>query len=287
MKEVNALFSKGNVLKVIVDCLNLSVSRINLIFDEKGIAIREGDDGETILTDVWLPRDNLKEYVCTRKRILNVCAKQFCKQLRNVKKKDYVTLFIDPENYASDQLGILIQPEENKMDSYRSELNFIIFTEDIEYNMMEVPSSEDYNYPVNIEACEFQKIKKMISGSRRIQIDMHASSYISFNPSDSELLKSKIFFGKPPAQKPDYSSEFNSSNINQIIKFPGMCSNMQFYSPKDTSLPLKIKVEAVQNNCIMGTVIVYIKNCMNIISTHNIEEVDSDVKFRREKKNKK
>jgi hypothetical protein len=287
MKEINALFSKGNILKVILESLNLSVTRINLVIDEKGIMIREGDDGGTIMTDVWFPRENLKEYVCTKKRILNVCVKQFFKQLRNVKKKDYVTLFIDPENYASDQLAILIQPEENKTDSYRSELNFITFTEDIEYNLMDIPSSDDYNYPVTIEACEFQKIKKMISSSRRMQIDMNKSSYISFQPSDSELLKSKIFFGKPPEGKCEYSTEFNSSNVNMIIKFPGMCSTMQFYSPKDTSLPIKIKVEAVQNNCIMGTVIVYINSCMNIISTHNIEEVDSGVKFRREKKNKK
>lgn len=285
MKEFNALFTKGNILKVIFESLNLSVTRVNLIVDEKGIAIREGDDGQTILTDVWFPRENLKEYMCKRKRILNVCVKQFFKQLRNVKKKDNVTLFIDDEQ--SDQLAILIQPEENKNDSYRSEKNLITFTEDIEYNIIEVPSLEDYHYPVNIEACEFQKIKKMISSSRRMNIELHNSSYISFQPSDSELLKSTIYFGKPPEIKSDYVAEFNSSNINMIIKFPGMCSTMQFYAPKDTSLPIKVKVEAVQNNCIMGTVIVYIKDCKNIMSTHNIEEVNTGVKFRREKKNKK
>jgi hypothetical protein len=285
MKEFNALFTKGNILKVIFESLNLSVTRVNLIVDEKGIAIREGDDGQTILTDVWFPRENLKEYMCKRRRILNVCVKQFFKQLRNVKKKDNVTLFIDDEQ--SDQLAILIQPEENKNDSYRSEKNLITFTEDIEYNIIEVPSLEDYHYPVNIEACEFQKIKKMISSSRRMNIELHNSSYISFQPSDSELLKSTIYFGKPPEIKSDYVAEFNSSNINMIIKFPGMCSTMQFYAPKDTSLPIKVKVEAVQNNCIMGTVIVYIKDCKNIMSTHNIEEVNTGVKFRREKKNKK
>lgn len=285
MKEFNALFTKGNILKVIFESLNLSVTRVNLIVDEKGIAIREGDDGQTILTDVWFPRENLKEYMCKRRRILNVCVKQFFKQLRNVKKKDNVTLFIDDDQ--PDQLAILIQPEENKNDSYRSEKNLITFTEDIEYNIIEVPSLDDYHYPVNIEACEFQKIKKMISSSRRMNIELHNSSYISFQPSDSELLKSTIYFGKPPDIKSDYVAEFNSSNINMIIKFPGMCSTMQFYAPKDTSLPIKVKVEAVQNNCIMGTVIVYIKDCKNIMSTHNIEEVNTGVKFRREKKNKK
>lgn len=278
--EFNALFTKGNVLKITFECLNLIISRANIVIDDSGIAIRETDDGSTILADIKFPRENLKEFVCSKPRVINVCVKQFYTQLRNVKKKDSITLFIEKD---SDELGILIQPEDNKNRSFRSEKNFITFTDNLENNPIDIPELSDYNYPINIESSEFQKIKKMISSSRQIQIQMNDSSFISFQSSGSELLKSTIFFGNQP-EKAQYCADFNSSNINMIIKFPGMCSNMQFYSPKDVSLPLKIKIDAVQNNCIMGIINIYIKDCNNILSSRNIDEVEPGVKLRREKK---
>jgi hypothetical protein len=280
--EFKALFTKGNVLKITLECLLLMMSRANIVVDDTGIMVREIDDGQTILADIKFQRENLKDYVCAKKRILNVCLKQFCKQLRNVKKKDSVTLFIEP---GSDELGILIQPEDNKNESFRSEKNFITFTENTDYSIIDIPEIEDYHYPVNIEASEFQKIKKMISSSRRIHIEVHNSSFISFTPCDAELLKSTIYFGPQP-EKVEYSADFNSMNVNVLIKFPGMCSNMQFYSPKDNTLPLKVKIDAVQNNCIMGAIYVYIKDCNNIMSSRNVDEIDTGVKLRREKKKK-
>ena len=289
MTSFNAFFAKGNVLKVLMESLQLAVTRVHLSLTEKGIYIRDYDAGHTILYDIEFQRENLKDYICERERVISVCVKQFYKQLKNVKKKDSITLFIPAE--GDDQLGILIQPEDNKNESGRSEKNFVLFNDELDYTPIDIPANDEYEYPMVIEASEFQKIKKMIGSSRKICIQIQRSNYISFQAGDSELLKSTIFFGK--LMSPDgtvaattttgtgttppltgiYDEPFNSSNINMLIKFPGMCSTMQFYAPREKGLPLRLKINAGQNNTLIGTVQIFIKDTNTIALEHSMEDL--------------
>jgi hypothetical protein len=235
-----------------------------------GVHIVNKDQNDTILFECHFPRENFKSYVYTKDFNINVRVEHISKQLKNVKKKDIVTLFIE-DGVNSKFLGISIKPD-SKSSADRHEINYVSSYNDDDYIQIEVPEKECYNFPVTIDSSEFQKIKKLTTSVKKIEVAVQNNSVIFKGGGDGlNSIPSTMKFGDISNDKglPVYSQMFNGANFDMIIKLPGLCSQIKFYAPKqefEELYPLKIKMNASQNESLFGEIYVYIKN------SHVIEE---------------
>jgi len=71
----------------------------------------------------------------------------------------------------------------------------------------------------------------------------------------------------------DYVAEFQSSMFNQLVKLPGLCTQMQFYAPKNGKVlpryPLKIKASAGT----LGTISIFIKDSEQVAYEESMRPV--------------
>jgi len=261
---------KGFVAKVLIDVLSAPLARGRLIITSSGITIREIDPDNTVLFDVSIPRGNLQDYRLTEPIKLSVNLKHTQKILKNVKKKDSVTLFIKK---GSDKLGVIILPEGSKK-SQRFETDYVVFKQEPEYVMDSLPDIS-YNYPVVVEASDFQKTKRLLSNGKTLTIKVVGDKYIIFKSDSCGLLGSTLGYGdKEWVTEEDqvYKEDFKSLTIGYLIKVPGFCGQMQFSSPKETAHPIKITVEMSQSNVVIGKMEIYIKHVRQIDYEQTLKE---------------
>src|SRR5208282_3028966 len=93
-KIFHAEISKGFIIKVLIDTLVAgTLQRGCFKIDQDGIKLRQSDQGNTILYDVDLSRKNLKNYICNRPQTISVNLKHMQGLLKNVKKKDSLSVY--------------------------------------------------------------------------------------------------------------------------------------------------------------------------------------------------
>lgn len=73
-----------------------------------------------------------------------------------------------------------------------------------------------------------------------------------------------------------YSSTFSASILSLLVKLPGLCSQMQFYAPRVPHYPLKIKLNAVQSNYMLGVVQIFIKDMEQINYEESLKHESTD-----------
>src|SRR5207253_3170831 len=107
---------KGYVIKVMVEVFySSSTPRLQFVISDEGILIRQTDDGDTLLFNIELPRDNFLDYVYklkNKQKIISVNLIHLHDLIKNNKKKDSLTLFIEDD--STQQIGIIIKPDQNK-----------------------------------------------------------------------------------------------------------------------------------------------------------------------------
>lgn len=269
----HAKIAKGYVMKVLVDVLSGPLARATFIVTNTGIIIREMDSASTVLFDVSIPRGNLQEYRCRRDINFSVNLKHTQKILKNVKKKDSVTFFIK-ENSGTEKLGVTILPEGFKK-SQRYETNFVVFKEEVMDKIVNVPDMV-YHDPVVMESSDFQKIKRLISNSKTLNIKMIQDKFLRFKCDSQDILGHKLCYGnKDDVEEGEditYAEEFRSLSISYLVKVPGFSSQMQFSAPTNPSFPLKVTVNMTQTACTIGTIVIYMKHVKQIDFEHSMSE---------------
>jgi hypothetical protein len=286
--------SKGFIIKVLVDALVAgSLQRGCFRLDQDGIKLRQSDQGSTILYDVDLMRKNMKNYVCTKPQTISVNLKHMQGLLKNVKKKDSLTMYI--ESAAPGTLIICIKQER---ENNRVENNKIAYQEERSYALTDLPDG-GYAYPMVITSTDFQKIKRLTSIAKTITITMQSNRYLSFNSDAGIVFDSELAFGEKvePESTQDgaeessdseisnynedeiqwltdgedsddevqenlntFTSNYYSSILNKLVKLPGLCSQMQIYAPQVPRYPLMIEASAGQSGYTLGTIKVFIKD---------------------------
>lgn len=198
--------SKGYIIKVIVDSLTGPLQRGYFIIDNNGIRLRQQDTGNTVLYDIDLPRKNLKGYVCKKPLVISVNLKHLQGQLKNVKKKDALILFINSSNGAQSigKFSVSIRPDGSKKGT-RTETNSIVYQEETNYVLEPLPPG-GYSYPMVIDATDFQKIKRLTQIGKTINVIMQGDNYLSFKCDQGVVLDSELEFG-----------EFQSRDTNKDI----------------------------------------------------------------------
>jgi len=304
---------KGYVIKVIIETLcSGGIGRGIFVITKDGIRLRQSDQGSTILYDVNLPRENFRSYKSTSPLTISVNLKHMKELLKNIKKKDSLSMHIDSTQKG--KFFITIRPE-GVRENTRFETNSIAYIDEKSYTLVDLP--EAYNYPMVINAPDFQKIKRLTSIDKQILITIQGSNYLSFKCDAGVVMDAELGFGnlmevdtsedgakgkcdecdkirskcwctcedcgeykwtecwcECPGGCGKYRSECNggcnetaifkasyySAILNKLVKLPGLCAQMQFYSPTIEGYPLKIEVNAGQSGYTLGKVQVYVKD---------------------------
>lgn len=280
--------SKGFIIKTMIEVLCSPLIRGVFQLTRKGIVLTQNNESNTILFNITLPRDNFKRYVCNEEKIINVNLSHMKNQLKNVKKKDSLVLSIRADNPG--YLFMTIKPEVPKQQ-LRTETVHIVYKEEIDHEPVQAPD-EGYNYPIVIQASDFQKIKRQITmGAKSINVVTQGTNYISFSCSadiygtdlevgewiDTDKYESSRDESQTKSNEGNdneidleysedgeiytvYESSFPSSMFNMLLKLPGLCTQMKFYAPSIPNYPLKMSIEAAQQSCTLGHIDVFIKN---------------------------
>lgn len=283
---------KGHIPKTTFDAL-ASLSTVTLRINPEGLFIRDSDNTEDVrfahvLWDIAWPRKNFDsfKYRLKTETCVVLKSKHLQKMLKNVRKKDSLTFFITKE--TNDLLGITIKPTGNQTSNAaaRSETVYLSIKHVIAPDVIlpEQYQDEDgnvknaYGNPMIIGAADFQKIKKMSSVVRTIEVTIQKSNYISFVAGDEKIMKSDLEFGK--LKTADFSEEDNSESDNEtnendgeipaiykkmftmslfngLTKLPSLTTRMEFYAPEIENFPLKI---SMRDSAGLGEITVFIKD---------------------------
>ena len=112
--------------------------------------------------------------------------------LKNVKKKDSISIFID-ENRKG-KFFIMIRPEGAKQGT-RFETNSIVYKEEPDYKL-DSPPDGGYKYPMVIDAVDFQKTKRLTTMGKIINVTMQRNNYLSFRCDTAVVYDSELGFGE-------------------------------------------------------------------------------------------
>lgn len=288
-----AIAAKGHHIKVAIDTLAGPIKRGKLCLTEKGIYLREADETMTMLFDIFMPRESFRKYECKFPQAISINIKHFQKQLKNIRKKDSISLFVNrTDEDRKDMLGITIRPEgttDNK-PNLRFETNYLKFKTEDNLDLIEIPDPLQYHYPMVIDSSGFQKIKRITTDNKIVKsmtIRMHKNKYLSFISDGVGVYTSELGFGgldDDDDEDENYIAQFYVSKINMLIKLPALNPQMQFFAPKDSSYPLKINTYIGSN----GTFQAFIKDIARIKFEEGpesvVEEPEEPVKVKKTKK---
>lgn len=269
---------KGYFFKVMIDVLSSSLKRFTLGFTKEGIVICQANDEQTMLFKCIMERSKFMKYMIKpgdELLLLSVNAGHIRKQLRTIKKKDKITIFVPQASELS--IFVTITPDTSDK-GVRSETISVVAQKEQKLISSNPPPASKYYHPLVIESGGFQRIKKQISYTKNIIIEMNtdgvdSTNYLSFYCDGGSVYTSKISFGEEPATK-SYTGAFNYENINALIKLPGLNKQMQFYSPKSATDPLKIHVDAEN----IGNFEVFITRIAS--SDEDADEVEEEIPVR-------
>jgi hypothetical protein len=237
-----AEFFKGYNLKVLIDVLAGYISRGFITFTKNGISMRETNETKTVLFDLTLPKKYFSTYLCRFKGPyeISVHYKYWQKLIKSVKKKDSLALSILAEPESTDNniihrlyTSIWSQKSGLEKSSSRKETNHITFSTDIQHSKIGLP--EGYELGKTIPASEFQKIKKMTSVSKKLQIVVQRDKFLSFSCDGGNVMGSTISFGEL-VESFDSDAEDNSDDDDVDIDIGDKKDNKNNTKKKNVNL---------------------------------------------------
>lgn len=275
---------KGYTFKVTIDSLSIAMQRAVFNITKDGFYCRAADEPEQILYDIDFPRENFIPFICTKHISFSINLKHLQKMVRNVKKKDSIIIFINKNE--PDRLYISIKPSSiSSGHNFRIETLYVTIlprteNDDLMLALPEMYIDDEgneinvYGYPKTIVASEFQKMKKMTALERYVKIRIQGENYISFCSDNGKLYGSHLEFGEiittdggSEKGKDDeseilnlYEADFHMNIFGLLMKLPGLCKLMNFYSPRIPRYPLKIQMNAEN----LGKITIYIKDALQI-----------------------
>lgn len=259
---------QGHVIKTLVDVFANCLKQSTFIISQKdGIQLVDNTEDETLLFNLQLKSKNFKSpFIAPKKKLkINLNFKHFQKLTKNVKKKESIILFITKDE--PHKFNIQIYPANNtkKTMSNRVELNAITIQKrkNKEEDEVGIPYG-GYTKSFNIDTSDFQKIKKMTSTGKVINIKMQSGNYLQAK-CDGDIYSTSQTFGElvdgfesdnDEEEEVEYSEEeeptcyengiyeemFYSQIFNQLSKISGLSNQVKFYSPKYVHFPLKIEL---------------------------------------------
>lgn len=252
------------VIKIIGELLSNTLSFSQFLISDKGIFLLQSDDHRKLLIDVSLYKETFMMYKCTKPINFLINSVKFYKLLKNIKKKDSITITIT-ETLADESLalGICVEQSDNN--------NKLTTNIRISYYQPEViDAPKGYENPVIMSGKEFQSIKNLHHSSETMHITSKGE-YIKFSVFDDDRHDRKLEVGNETGdENNDFESHtrsFKTSYMTSLCKCAGQSGNIQVFLNEE--LPLKIKLKAGN----LGDISVYIKSFEMIAEEEDDEYV--------------
>lgn len=275
-KDFFAETPKGFLIKGLVDVLTPPLTRVSFKIDKEGIHVRQKDKANMILFDVDLKRGNFRLYRCNKPVKISVNLKQVQKRLKNIKKKESISIYIDPAKKGI--LTFIVRPEGARKTARFERIN-VTFEEE-NFDDIDLPPLDGYQYPMVIDAPDFQRIKKLTTENKMITTTMQKNNYLCFGggKADSDDIVFGELLNEPEEYEEDdkkddakdgvykgiYTAQFYSSILSYLIKFPCLCTQMQIFAPSIDHYPIRIAINLTQGNITLGTAQAFVKDVQQI-----------------------
>jgi proliferating cell nuclear antigen PCNA len=239
------------VIKILGELLANTIRFSPIKINEKGITLTQADANTEILVDIMLQKENFSSFKCTKPLSFMVNSGHFHKMLRNIKKKDTITMYITEDDPS--KLGICIE----KTD----ENNKTTTTIRISNNRPEQFNLPDgYDNPIIMSVKEFQQIKALHNISRTVTVSSRPG-YIRFFCDGGELWTRDVVHNDNTDEDTENKDQliiqnFHTHYLTGLTKCAGagQSSNVQVFV--NSNLPLKIKMRAGN----LGDLTIFIKS---------------------------
>ena len=239
------------VIKILGELLCNTLDFSQFTVNERGIFLLQSDTYRNRLVDISLYRENFTVYKCTREINFLINSNKFYKLLKNIKKKDSITISINEQNEDDPMiLGICVEQSDNN-----NKLITNIRISPYQPAIIEAPTG--YSNPNIMSGKEFQSIKNLHHTSDTMTVATKGE-HIRFIVSNDDRHDRKLEIGNENDEEnkscPLYSKTFKTEYITSLCKCAGQSGNIQVFLTED--LPLKIKLKAGD----LGDISVFIKS---------------------------
>lgn len=304
--------SKGNIIKTIQDIISTMKCRGCLPLSPAGIFIKQMNNSESVWMGINLYRENFSEYKCTRNFLISINFSHAQQLLKNVKKKDSMEIIIERgTEYIIFKVKSTTEDGQPQIATHR----FKFKVEENDPCDIDLPTDDDYNYPITVGSKRFGSgIKKLLTSSKTICVTIQKCNYLSFGVDASGAYGSDLDFGElqtddedsdedtlifdpddlgemtieefheyfPPSINSVYRASFYTRLFQDIIKVPGLCSQLAFYAPRTEESPMMIKLAICQGAVTLGDMKILIKDVDRLLveeqERKNMEEKTLTVK---------
>jgi proliferating cell nuclear antigen PCNA len=258
------------VIKLLGELLQNNIKTACFELDQKGIKLRMMDSHRHILIDLDLISDKFAIYKFKSERTyLGINLTHFHKMLKNIKKKDSITLFIDDDSPTD--LGITVFPKENTRVTTST-----IKIQGIQNVYTDIPTG--YGKPVIVHSSEFQKTAKDLNNIGNVIKIISKGFHIKFLSDAGSVYSRVIILGEDDENddnddmnNEEYKQEFDTEKLIRITKISGLNNTMQIYPKK--GLPLLFRSDVGS----LGTISIYVKSKEQIEKDDLvIDETESD-----------
>ncbi len=241
----------GFSMKLIGEIISSTLKFLPVRINEKGIIIQGMDRQSEVCLDIELQKENFTVFKCPTPISFMLNPIHFYRLLKNIKKKNSVTLFINDQRPM--QLGICVQESEENSDKVTTYINIVY----IQPETIEIPTG--YGDPISSSSKRFQKLKMLHGMGNEMKITLVGKSTIKCFVNGKNLYSREIPLGEDSDSEDEEEQQlitqtYSTNHITQLTKCSGQNSIVQIYFSEE--LPLKIKMN-IGN---LGILSVYIKS---------------------------
>lgn len=274
-KEKFKLSTKdGYTFKVIVELLKYRVKNCNFILDKKGIFIKTSDTKNHYLINMKLYAKHMK-YYCPEQLIIGLNMTHLQKNLKPLKKKDGLSLYIETKNPKH----LVINPQKaDFLGSSQSKLK----TMDLPVQDCDEPKDYKEDDEIPIYSKDFQKMTKEVSAGASKSINIQRRGKIlRFYSEVGDLFNAEVFLSDNENQEDadefnslheNYNANFQMTDITQLSKISGLSTIVSINANKQ--LPLRISM----NLGTIGKTTIYTKS-KEIIAQEEQEKEETTQDF--------
>ena len=236
------------VVKILGELLNNTLSMSPFRINEKGIFLLQSDGKNHQMIDIALYRDRFMSYHCEYPINFNVNSSHLYKMLKNIRKKDGITLFITEQDTL--KLGICVENEDNN--------RVVTYIRITPTQLTTIDKPEEYENPIIMTSKEFQKMKTLHNLSQIMTVT-YKPQYINFFCDAGELYSRSVSIGTNTNEEENslekvYKQDFYTSYITSLTKCAGQSGIVQVYVHEDYGMKIKMNAGNI------GDITIYIKS---------------------------
>lgn len=247
--------SDGCIVKILFELLKNFTTNAIVEIDSKGMCIKTHNSKNTMLIFLSLQSEKFHKYSFNsdEKIYAGIALKQFHTSISEIKKKDYISLYIDEA--CPNKLNIKIKPRENNK-IIRTSIN--IFS----MQQLSIPPPSNATEYVIVQSEDYQRVIKTMNKSnfenKPIIISIRKSSITLKLHSD--IMPKEIILGDTDDKSIErYVASFDLESLLRTLKITGLSSRLFFYGGSTTE-PLMIQTDVGM----IGSLVLYVKSTEQI-----------------------